>query len=68
MRLISKVLYKIKLSIARFMVKILPKKPEVPNLEKLPEENQYEYQLRVPLQQQPVQEKPKLNYRGQPMK
>lgn len=56
--------------IAKLALKILPKKKvvEVPNLTRRPDENQYEYQMRVPLQEQPVLEQPKLNYRGKPMR
>jgi hypothetical protein len=54
--------------IAKFMLRILPEKPVPPDLNKRPDENQYEYSLRVPLIEQPIVEQPKLNYRGKPMR
>jgi len=54
--------------LARIALKILPKKPTPPDLHKRPDENQYEYSIRVPLAEQPIQETPKLNYLGKPMK
>ena len=53
---------------AKLMVKLLPKAKEVPDLTKRPDENQYDYQVRVPLIKQPTLESPKLNYRGKPMR
>ncbi len=50
---------------AWIMLKIIPKAKPLPDYTKHAGENQYDYQVRVPLNKQPTQENAKLNYLGE---